>query len=1545
MVDTFDVAGELGETDQSTMQVEEDIFKPTIDLPDSYVDTVSSKVAAIQGIRADNLDAVTQAYITTNQMIRQGNLESVKQQYQAEEALYVREAVQDTAVRGLENGEDISDLASVLSSYVDNDIRTSKNQIIEDTFYNTMIERAATNPNYPLLYEAILDTKEEGHALERYYEQSRRYNKLRNFLAEKGKDKDDQGFLTSLSETIGNFATGKRQHMLLNIQNAQSGEEKGLIGGTIDLISSIISDDPSEFVNNIRNTFENSTAEEYDEWFEDFVNVIEASSGLVGTNEAAVEEITNLLVGAGDAELGEADIWNRIELLEVPLTSLGSMLLKMRRVSKAESLMEYGGSDLAEEMTERTLIDAGDAKQVLKEARKEDAVENIMPTGVSQKDKHFNAPKPTQPILERLATHDVVAEKLKEELTKGRRITEDRLEDIFKETQEEVREEFGNSFVTDFNLIRDTERGVDQIEFLIGTKQGRAFADEFSAKVGITKRFGKDAADYEAIPDPSTSGYFIKGKRDLDQTFVVDENLANGYGGLIGGILRSSTSILPEWMGGKAMASQFKRSNIINQLSPVIKDAINLPSKEKAEVIEMMKMDDLRNKQMDMKDFIVSFQKRYKGRNPTDRQVLSYESWKRLRTFSADMQDYSIFTEKHTKGYRKGKLVVDGEEVPFDELGPIRQVESIDNTRTATFFDTETGKVKHGDDIGYGADTMKKKLSVDKTHELFQLDRPYEGATHILAKKGNVVLENLPLRLMKRTDGWNREYDFNYFVHSPVVKTISGKKAVYNHKTVGGGKTLQEAQKIADDVNEAVRLAVRKADGDDKLVRHLGFERGIEEIDELIQAGKLDPSHPVQVAFKNESIRIKNFDPDVDLDLRSSDTSNMSDFLDNQGSLIYSRKGPRIQSVQGEIADIIDPDLTMAKVIQQTVGRASIADYRATALNQWTTSYGKFMKDRPGLSREQRLLGGLSADDFKEIPPALRNKALQSAQAIRNQLSQNSDYGQLYQTAVRKMMETAGVKFPKAAKFGMDALYSRDPLTFMRTVAFDSKLGLFNPDQIILQINQAAVIAAMDPTNAPRLYQEGFHIMLASFSPHKDVHSFISKKFFTNPKEAQEMINVANETGVLKVGGEVAMLDHAHLSFDTPRTATGAFNWVREKGRFIFNNAEKFNRSIAFSKSWNELRKTKSVEQLKGIEGKEQLMLLTDKYSNSMTQMSQARWQKGGAALPMQFISYPLRMIENILPEAVGGSTLWKDQKKFLMGAHLALYGSAAVPFAQEPMFEMLRGLGLDPEENKEVFRLALGGISDAFIAHGLGIDSTQSNRAAIGLFVTDFVNKLQGTDFNQTSFIETIVGAGPSITWDFAEDGASAVMLITKALVSDHATLGDITNIGLDAINQFARENVQTWNRTSQMIWALNTGAMVSSRSSGKVSDVDFMQSIGLLLGLRPSEMSNGLIMKNLQEGRRQFIKDQTVTLKRLHNERMLALQNDDIQKYEEINRSIVILQSGGDRRDNLAVLNQMYKTPTHRTLVQTWTDRFNRDIKIPEQLESLQQLQILED
>lgn len=138
-------------------------------------------------------------------------------------------------------------------------------------------------------------------------------------------------------------------------------------------------------------------------------------------------------------------------------------------------------------------------------------------------------------------------------------------------------------------------------------------------------------------------------------------------------------------------------------------------------------------------------------------------------------------------------------------------------------------------------------------------------------------------------------------------------------------------------------------------------------------------------------------------------------------------------------------------------------------------------------------------------------------------------------------------------------------------------------------------------------------------------------------------------------------------------------------------------------------------------------------------------------------------------------------------------------------------------------------------------------------------------------------------------------------------------------------------------MYFALKTGYDVSNRTSQKIGEVDMMQSLGMILGLRPFEMSQALLMKDMQEGRRSYIKETSATLKRLHQERLLHYEAGDIEKYRKVNQDITILQGSLDYEDRMSVLRNVYKSPTHRTFVQQQKSRFMRDIQIPQQLEEL--------
>lgn len=156
------------------------------------------------------------------------------------------------------------------------------------------------------------------------------------------------------------------------------------------------------------------------------------------------------------------------------------------------------------------------------------------------------------------------------------------------------------------------------------------------------------------------------------------------------------------------------------------------------------------------------------------------------------------------------------------------------------------------------------------------------------------------------------------------------------------------------------------------------------------------------------------------------------------------------------------------------------------------------------------------------------------------------------------------------------------------------------------------------------------------------------------------MLNRAQRKGAPKNGGFFRR-QAAKLS---RMAGTGKENVMLGVERAGFTTSEMFNQLVTFSTLYARDKAT-GVANLKNRRYVDSLVGRTREVTGSMVREASYGFQRGFGKLMFQFVSYPWKMTQLALPEALGGSRRFTQaEKNGILGAQFVMYGAAGVPFA-----------------------------------------------------------------------------------------------------------------------------------------------------------------------------------------------------------------------------------------------------------------------------------------
>jgi hypothetical protein len=301
--------------------------------------------------------------------------------------------------------------------------------------------------------------------------------------------------------------------------------------------------------------------------------------------------------------------------------------------------------------------------------------------------------------------------------------------------------------------------------------------------------------------------------------------------------------------------------------------------------------------------------------------------------------------------------------------------------------------------------------------------------------------------------------------------------------------------------------------------------------------------------------------------------------------------------------------------------------------------------------------------------------------------------------------------YDKGFKWGADTVnvMSKDPVSALRGFVFDSQLGFFAIDQLIVQSSQitsVAGIAGVPGIKGVASYPlTRFALNNGNPAVVRRVGELLEPILDITPDQYVEMIGMFKSSGRNVIDMSTAEAGGANT--------TGVFKGVREAGRVFFNEGELTARIAAHNASYLEyLAKFGPDAKPTSASGKNWIANRQDVLTQGMTNASRTPydWVPGA-----QFMSYTMRMAEAVFAGTLtkGKSVLTRAEKGRLAAAHVFVYGASGIPTASFVLDRIERVYGFRPSES--AYQAVRGGALDATLSHLSGVDTALSSRVAWG--------------------------------------------------------------------------------------------------------------------------------------------------------------------------------------------------------------------------------------
>jgi len=1056
-----------------------------------------------------------------------------------------------------------------------------------------------------------------------------------------------------------------------------------------------------------------------------------------------------------------------------------------------------------------------------------------------------------------------------EELAHAEQVTAQRLQRQFGREVKDVR-------VNDLELSGNSR--VHRIEFTLGRKNGGGFASEgqanrYGGSIGMTGEPIQDEAGqwfYKVVEDIPETGFFtqlLNVKTPSPMRFALNaRNVGDTH------------------LADAAARAGNARNRLLKTLvEPYENTFRSLRGEERDAVAQVLQAGDTLGTWFEPDQLSTLWHRAHK-RAPTVRELDAYQAARDINDMEYALRNDDLYKARQVKGYRTASFDTGLGRVDRANVIIDRELKA-KPTQTRIY---DVSAKKH-----YVDDTAMTQRQWDRLrgqgYQLVTLEHPLQmadGTTikNFLVKGKDMAVENLKREQLSYRAGGHRMYRGKYFVKQTVYgrQMDTGKEFLENPNTYIAAETRGEAKFWASRM-EAARLA------------HLdGADLGV--IDDILggHAGLPDAKEFVRLMDSPEGAFQKNTKFDVYFDREMPDEyltngqglefvdpedTGFNGFLRTTGRMYTGRKGEALPDYRGQQAVLLDPYETINRSLMNISALTSFGDYKVQSVERWMKTFGKYLDKThtPDDWSDMRL--------FMEAPlikggndnvARIRNAALAQRQVIKRTLGWKTENDLRAEQWGRHLSEwVAGDKIegvlPSVRRFasGVDWIADKNPISALRSFAFDLKLGLFNVAQLPLQLSTAVAATAMSPKVgmkgwamiAPMRFVLGGKVLTKEALEgrldelvKRGVHTLGG---FSSAQEFKQFAKSASRSGFFDLGGTHGLMDHygPHAALDGFQSGVQR---AREAGRFFFFEAERWNRIVAWRIAWDEVMqqglKPGSPEFAAKLAGR------AEEFSFNMSRESQAWWQKGLLSIPTQFWAYNARMLEAM---TVGNFTA--EQKFRLFLSQSLLYGSAGIPAAgaisafakgKDPSLALEGGaLNLDPNPLNSPFATLDRGLVDQAILSMTGdVDVQVGARYGTGSWLTELAKNIFGlSSYGEVSAADMLGGATYNI---MGKVGGDVIRPIVEYMAAESGDQG--MPIRREALVRLA-SNVSFLGNGYKAYMVHQYGTLRSGNGTTLVDDLPSGVAFATMLGINPGEMDEITAISSFRANRSEAIKEAT--------------------------------------------------------------------------------------
>lgn len=583
--------------------------------------------------------------------------------------------------------------------------------------------------------------------------------------------------------------------------------------------------------------------------------------------------------------------------------------------------------------------------------------------------------------------------------------------------------------------------------------------------------------------------------------------------------------------------------------------------------------------------------------------------------------------------------------------------------------------------------------------------------------------ESKPLDLnhVNRRGGGHFDYDAPFYVkQAKMVAELHGdaatdRRSSYKDTYVGDNTLMPITNRaMGGDISKKMNQMNQFMKAEDytaaeALSRELGIEwkemkswyRESRDANGKVVPPRINPSEPFYVVPKNKKI----YDLDKSLEERyprtfKDGTKSGSDAQQFQVAYNMQRDSHSMFSLkdvgsQGNPiykmidAPLVDPIPTMNRALNRAIQSTFMDDYKMYAVEHWLREATPFLKATESEVRSAPFWHFNNPDFKSGVDKAVEWNLKSNQYKIRQFVGTPNKLDTWIHGVTQQLADAFYTKFgPEENRSAVGRAVTivplwalsrvKDPVSAVRSFAFNAKLGVFSLPQFLVQAQNFTTILALEPRRGVAAM---FATMLHSWArvnsnPEvlKSLDEYATKlNVFGSKWKPGEFLEARSElakTGFEHVGGEYAMADDALQH----KFIKNEWNSFLDAGQVFFKEGEKASRLGAWYAAFKEFRDLNPTKVLTDAD-RAKILNKADLLSVNMSRASASSLHGGVLGLTTQFLSYQLRMAELFFSTRIG-ETAWDRglARGRMLAMYTAMYGApSAIGITGAPFGDSIR--------------------------------------------------------------------------------------------------------------------------------------------------------------------------------------------------------------------------------------------------------------------------------